>query len=121
MLGIHIVAELYGIKREILNSPEFLRKTILHACKKAKASVIDDIFHKFSPCGVTGIVAIAESHISIHTWPEHSYAAVDVFSCRKVNPEVIIKSIIKSLKPENFELKKIGRGSKVSKPAKQLL
>ena len=54
---------------------------MLHAARSTGATVIGDTFHKFSPQGVTGVVAIAESHLCIHTWPEHSYAAVDIFTC----------------------------------------
>ena len=60
-----------------------VKRALLDAAAAAGATVVGEVFHKFAPQGVTGIVCIAESHISIHTWPEHAYAAVDIFTCGK--------------------------------------
>jgi S-adenosylmethionine decarboxylase len=54
---------------------------MVEAAKRAEATIIDVVFHEFNPFGISGVVVIAESHLSIHTWPEHRYAAVDIFSC----------------------------------------
>jgi S-adenosylmethionine decarboxylase proenzyme len=73
--------DLRDCDRSKLDDLPFLRETMLTAAEAVGATVIDDIFHQFSPQGVTGVVAIAESHLCIHTWPEHGYAAVDIFTC----------------------------------------
>lgn len=110
MLGKHIIVELHGVRSELLNDPNFLKKVLISAAVKAGATVIGDIFHKFSPYGVTGVVAVKESHISIHTWPEFGYAALDIFTCRNIDPTVALDEILKELKPEYHIVIHMSRG-----------
>jgi len=67
--------------REVLNDLRAVRDAMVGAALAAKATVVEVAFHEFSPFGISGMVIIAESHLSIHTWPEYGYAAVDVFTC----------------------------------------
>ncbi len=80
-LGRHLLLELYDCSSEILKDLETVRTALVEAAKRAEATIIDVVFHEFNPFGVSGVVVIAESHLSIHTWPEYRYAAVDIFSC----------------------------------------
>ncbi len=80
-LGQHLILELRDCNPTLLNDLPFLQQALLDAAKRTGATVIGETFHQFSPHGVTGVIAIAESHLCIHTWPEHEYAAVDVFTC----------------------------------------
>jgi S-adenosylmethionine decarboxylase len=80
-LGRHLLLELYDCSSEVLNSLESVKRAMVEAAKRAEATIIDVVFHEFNPFGISGVVVIAESHLSIHTWPEHRYAAVDIFSC----------------------------------------
>ena len=80
-LGTHLLLDLKECNAELLDDLDYIREVVLAAAREAGATVVGETFHKFRPIGVTGIVAIAESHISIHTWPEHSYAAADIFTC----------------------------------------
>jgi len=80
-LGEHYIIELYDCRQSILDSLEEIKQTLLDAARMAGATIIDQRFHKFSPQGVSGVVVIAESHLSIHTWPEKGYAALDLFTC----------------------------------------
>jgi S-adenosylmethionine decarboxylase len=80
-VGKHCILELYGCDSVRLNDEAFLRDTITIAAKRAGATLLNLITHAFDPQGVTGLALLAESHISIHTWPESGYAAVDVFTC----------------------------------------
>lgn len=80
-LGHQIIAEFYDCNRDCLNDVEFIRTAMVDAAEKAGATIVTDTFHHFSPHGVSGAVIIAESHLSIHTWPEYGYAAVDLFTC----------------------------------------
>ena len=80
-LGKHVLLDLHNCDRAKLDDLPYLREAMLAAAGEVGATVIDHIFHQFSPQGVTGVVAIAESHLCIHTWPEHGYAAVDIFTC----------------------------------------
>ena len=80
-VGKHCILELYDCDSQKLDDEAFLRDTITSAAKQAGATLLQLISHRFEPQGVTGLALLAESHISIHTWPESGYAAVDVFTC----------------------------------------
>ncbi len=110
-LGRHILVELHDCDREALNDLDFIREAMLKAAIDCGAVVLGESFHRFSPQGVSGVVVIAESHISIHTWPEHGYAAADVFTCgTSVNPEIAANVLIEKLKSKNHTLTEIKRG-----------
>jgi S-adenosylmethionine decarboxylase len=81
MVGKHCILELYDCDPARLDDEAFLRTAITTAAKRAGATLLNLITHRFEPQGVTGLALLAESHISIHTWPESGYAAVDVFTC----------------------------------------
>ena len=81
MVGKHCILELYDCEANRLNDEAFVRTTLTTAAKEAGATLLNLITHRFEPQGVTGLALLAESHISIHTWPESGYAAVDVFTC----------------------------------------
>lgn len=80
-LGKHLVVELYDCDTKIINSLSLVKKHLLEAVRISEATIVNPIFHKFSPHGVSGVVVIAESHFSIHTWPEYGYCALDIFTC----------------------------------------
>ena len=80
-LGWHHLVELGGCDVAALDDVHRIEAALRAAAKAAGATVIDARFHKFAPQGVSGVVLIAESHLSVHTWPEHAYAAVDLFTC----------------------------------------
>jgi len=106
----HLLLELYRCDYEKLNDESFLRCTLNRAAKLAKASVLNLISNKFDPQGVTAIALLAESHISIHTWPESNYSAVDIFTCGQyMMPEVASQYLIEALKAEEHFLRVIKR------------
>jgi S-adenosylmethionine decarboxylase len=110
-LGRHILVELYDCDRQTLNDLDLIREVMLQAAMDCGAVVLGDSFHRFSPQGVSGVVVIAESHISIHTWPEYGYAAADVFTCgTSVNPEIAAGVLIEKLGSKNHTLTEIQRG-----------
>ena len=80
MVGKHCILELYDCDSSKLDDEVFLRSAITQAAERAGATLLNLITHQFQPQGVTGLALLAESHISIHTWPEAGYAAVDVFT-----------------------------------------
>ena len=80
-LGTHLLVELRDCNPKILKDLKKVKNALVSAAKEAKATIVDISFHEFSPFGISGMVIIAESHLSIHTWPEYSYAAVDIFTC----------------------------------------
>jgi len=102
---------MHDCNRESLNDLELIRKVMLKAAVDCGAEVLGESFHRFSPQGVSGVVVIAESHISIHTWPEHGFAAADVFTCgTKVNPLIAADVLIAKLDSKNHTLTEIQRG-----------
>jgi S-adenosylmethionine decarboxylase len=110
-LGRHLLLELKNCNEEVLNDVDFLKDCLNEAATRCGATVVGESFHKFSPRGVSGIINIAESHISIHTWPEYGYAAVDVFTCgNTVNPEEIAELIVQSLEAKNCSIIELRRG-----------
>jgi len=80
-LGSHLLIELYGCKGEMLEAERIVGRAMRDAAIESKATVVTESFHEFKPYGVSGAVIIQESHYTIHTWPEHRYAAVDLFYC----------------------------------------
>ena len=114
----HFLLELYRCDREKLNDESFLRCILNRASKLANATVLNLISNKFEPQGVTAIALLAESHISIHTWPESNYSAVDIFTCgQNMMPELASQYLIESLMAKEYSLRVIERNppSAVSK------
>ncbi len=106
----HLLLELYRCDCEKLNDESFLRCTLNNAAKLANAKVLNLISNKFEPQGVTAIALLAESHLSIHTWPESYYCAVDIFTCGlNMQPEKASKYLIEALMAEEHLLRIINR------------
>ncbi len=110
-LGAHLLLELKECDAELLNDLDCVRDVLMRAANESGATVVGDTFYKFQPIGVTGIVAIAESHIGIHTWPEHSYAAADIFTCgESLRPYRAAELIIQGLRCGEPSITEIKRG-----------
>jgi S-adenosylmethionine decarboxylase len=80
-LGRHILVECSGCNPAILNDIDAVQEVLTEAALAAKAEVRERAFHRFTPLGVSGVIVISESHLSIHTWPEYGYAALDIYTC----------------------------------------
>src|SRR5579862_2810974 len=80
-VGSHALLDLYDCQTEHLDDLEWVKATLIDAALAAKATIVETVFHKFAPWGISGVVVIAESHLAIHIWPERRYVAVDVFTC----------------------------------------
>jgi S-adenosylmethionine decarboxylase len=80
-LGTHIIVELSECDPQILSDVDTVTNILVKAAKEANAEVLQTAFHRFNPQGVSGVVVIAESHLSIHTWPGYGYAAMDIYTC----------------------------------------
>jgi|DEB19_MinimDraft_3_1074340.scaffolds.fasta_scaffold00003_41 S-adenosylmethionine decarboxylase len=93
-MGRHVIADLHDVSAEVLGSIDFWKEILIDGAKKSGATVLSDHFHHFGEgYGITGVIVLAESHISIHTWPEKNYAAIDVFMCGTCDPEVAVDHI----------------------------
>lgn len=110
-LGRHIIVEMYDCDAAVLNEQETIATEMINAAKIAGATIVGDVFHRFSPHGVSGAVVIAESHLSIHTWPEYRYAALDLFTCGDtVDPWLAFNHLQKILKAEKTSQTELRRG-----------
>ncbi len=109
-LGKQLVVEMWACERNI-NEPDALRKALQNAVDRAQATALSIQVHTFNPSGVSGVAVIAESHISVHTWPELDYAAVDVFTCgEKALPEAALDVLRDLFRPQRVDVLEIRRG-----------
>lgn len=110
-LGTHLVLELKDCRVKFLNDTKRIEEILTAAAREAKATIVGSQFHKFSPYGVSGMVVIAESHLSIHTWPEYGYAAVDIFTCGDtLQPEVAAQYLIEKFQSKSPGMLEVKRG-----------
>ena len=109
--GTHLIADLHGVEPAVLSDAATLEALLRAAAAAAGASVLAAHFHGFGPAaGITGVLLLAESHISIHTWPEHAYAAVDIFMCGQAAPERSLQVIEQRLRAARVVRRSILRG-----------
>ncbi len=110
-LGKHILVEFFECDSRVLNDVAFIRKSMIEATEKCGATMVTENFHHFNPYGVSGVIIIAESHLTIHTWPEYKYAAVDLFTCGEtVDPWIAFDVLKESLKSKKYEYYELQRG-----------
>jgi len=109
-VGKHVIVELMKCPADVLNSVERVGTTLLNTAKKLQVTVLHHYFHQFSPQGVSGVIVIAESHVSVHTWPELGYAAVDIFTCGSMDPVDGVPELQKGFKAEKMQVTLIKRG-----------
>lgn len=110
--GTHLIVDLEGVTR--IDDADHIESSLIAAAQKAGATVLNSDFHVFSPNnGVSGVIVLAESHISIHTWPERNFAAVDVFMCGACNPSDTIPVLKEAFKPSHMTVQEIKRGLQI--------
>lgn len=108
--GTHLLADMAGIAPGLLVDCTKIEQLLRDAATAAGAQVLHSHFHSFGPgLGVTGVVLLAESHISIHTWPENGFAAADIFMCGASQPHVALEVIEEALQPEYSEVRTVDR------------
>lgn len=107
--GQHLIIDLIDAER--LDDPEHIETSLIRAAEEAGATVLSSDFHIFTPNnGVSGVIVLSESHISIHTWPERNFAAVDVFMCGDAQPMKTIPALKRAFAPKQIGLQEIKRG-----------
>ncbi len=109
-IGRHVIAELWECEFDKLNDINFIERTFVEAALKSGAEVREVVFHKFAPQGVSGVVIISESHLTIHSFPEHGYASIDVYTCGEIDPTIAAKYIADALGSQTREMTEISRG-----------
>jgi S-adenosylmethionine decarboxylase proenzyme len=117
-LGLHIIAEFNDCSNKIIDDIQITESYLNEAAILAGATIVKSVFHKFAPQGISGVVVIEESHFAIHTWPENSYAAVDLFTCSdKMDYKKALDFLKEKFECENLEFQVIERGLKAVKPS----
>ena len=118
-MGRHVIAELWECDFDKLNDMNFIEQTFVDAALKSGAEIREVAFHKFAPQGVSGVVIISESHLTIHTFPEHGYASIDVYTCGHLDPTIAAEYIAAALDAKTRETVEVPRGMgpvKVNQP-----
>lgn len=110
-LGRHLVAELYDCSPTALDDVDTVRSAMRAAANAVGATVVGELFHRYAPQGVTGTLLIAESHLSVHTWPEAGYAAIDVFTCGGLDPNPAVQGLCADLGAASYRVQEIRRGT----------
>ncbi|MEC0093098.1 adenosylmethionine decarboxylase [Paenibacillus macquariensis] len=109
--GRHVAVDAWGVDFEMLNSAEFLQNQMVEAAEACGATVMSVQSKQFEPQGATVLVLLSESHLSIHTYPERGFAAIDCYTCGEtVDPQLAIDYLVSVLKPEKTYAKKLVRG-----------
>jgi S-adenosylmethionine decarboxylase len=107
--GAHLIVDLYQAKK--LDDLDHIEATLRHCVEAAGATLLHIHLHHFEPNGgVSGVAVLAESHISIHSWPENGYAALDIFMCGNANPDACVPVLRKAFKPKRIAVSEILRG-----------
>jgi len=109
--GVHLIIDLHGAER--LNDIEHIEATLRHCVEASKATLLHIHLHHFQPSGVSGVAVLAESHISIHTWPEIGYAALDVFMCGSAEPDKCIPVLREAFAAKRVGINELLRGRDV--------
>jgi len=110
-IGRHLIADFYFCEAAFLDDPASLEQVMVEAAREAGAEVRQTSFYRFVPHGVSGVVIISESHLAIHTYPEHGYAALDFFTCgRIVDPRTICELLVASFRPKVVATECLVRG-----------
>jgi S-adenosylmethionine decarboxylase len=107
--GVHLLAEFWYPKN--IEDEKEIEKILIEAAKRSGSTPLEVIAHKFKPRGITGVVLLAESHISVHSWPEINYLAIDLFTCgNKAKPMKALEYLKEQYQPGRTEIKQIIRG-----------
>jgi len=111
IVGRHIIAELYGVPKELISNESTVRQIMEEVVKEAELTKVGSVYKQFNPHGVTGIILIAESHISIHTWPEYELVNLDIFTCGDAKKaEKAFELFLKKFKPKSYRHYMLDRG-----------
>lgn len=111
-LGSHLLIELFECDPDSLKTEKSVGDAMLRAAEVSKATIVADSFHEFKPYGVSGAVIIQESHYTIHTWPEHGYAAVDLFYCGgTIHVQRAVDLLLERFAPRRMKFLVVRRGN----------
>ncbi|MHC5652617.1 adenosylmethionine decarboxylase [Stappia sp.] len=110
--GAHLIIDLYDAER--LDDLPYIEETLRTCVEEAGATLLHIHLHPFEPAGVSGVAVLAESHISVHTWPEAGYAAFDVFMCGDAEPDKCVEVLKRAFSPGRTDVSELLRGKEVA-------
>jgi S-adenosylmethionine decarboxylase len=108
-MGTHLLLEVYDVKFDLLNDVISLQETMERGINRAKMTILNIFSHCFLPQGCTIVIALSESHVSCHTWPENGCIAIDVYTCGEGNPRLVAIELLKYLNSDNYNLREVNR------------
>ncbi len=114
-VGTHYILELYDCPSDLLNDAAFVQQAVHHASRHGLTTLLNQVSHKFEPHGVTVVGLLAESHLAVHTWPEHNYVAADIFTCGPTaDPDRACQCLVRQFRARRHSLTRIARGSELA-------
>ena len=108
-MGNHLLLEVYGIEHNLLNDGISLQGVMERGLERAGMTILNIFQHCFYPQGVTIVIALSESHVSCHTWPERGCIAIDVYTCGEGNPKLVALELLKYFNSDNYKLRQLDR------------
>ena len=108
-MGNHLLLEVYDVEHNLLNDSVALQEVMERGIKRAGMTILNIFQHCFHPQGVTIVIALSESHVSCHTWPEEGCIAIDVYTCGEGKPKLIALELLKYFNSENYKLRQVNR------------
>jgi S-adenosylmethionine decarboxylase len=108
-MGNHLLLEVYNVHYELLNELEPLLSTILTSIKKAGMTILNTYTHHFTPQGLTILVCLAESHVSLHSFPENNCVSIDCYTCGECDPKIIAEGLITYFNSSDYQIRQLTR------------
>ena len=108
-MGTHLLLEVYDVDFKILNDVISLQEAMEKGINRANMTILNIFSHCFLPQGCTIVIALSESHVSCHTWPENGCIAIDVYTCGEGNPKLVAIELLKYLNSDNYNLREVNR------------
>lgn len=108
-MGRHLLLEVYNVEFSLIDNVESLQSVMVEGISRAKMTILNIFTHRFLPQGCTIVIALEESHVSCHTWPENGCIAIDVYTCGEGNPKLVAIELLKYLNSDNYSIREINR------------
>jgi len=108
-MGKHLLLEVHDVDFNLINDVNSLQNVMIGGIERAKMTILNIFSHCFFPQGCTVVIALAESHVSCHTWPEEGCVAIDVYTCGEGNPRLVALEILKYFNSDNYNLREVYR------------
>ena len=108
-MGKHLLLEVYDVHFDLINDVDTLKEVMIRGIERAKMTILNVFSHCFVPQGCTVVIALSESHVSCHTWPENGCLAIDVYTCGEGNPQLIALELLDYLNSDNYSIRELNR------------